>query len=149
MKAYVYVFVSLTVKVVHLEIVTDLTSKACLCRFITRLGYPSLLWSDNGSNFIVANHKIKKIIDFLKKEKQHRRLFLSFVQLTTSNGSSFLSIHHILVVFARQCEEGWISEDICRDYKVTVPKWQKPYLTLFHESRICSHHSLDRHHSQN
>ena len=56
-KAYVCVFVSLTVKSVHLELVTDLTSEAflaCLRRFIARRGYPSLLWSDHGSNFIGA-----------------------------------------------------------------------------------------------
>ncbi len=61
-KAYVCVFVSLTVKAVHLELVTDLTSEAflaCFRRFIARRGYPSLLWSDHSSNFIGANREIK------------------------------------------------------------------------------------------
>lgn len=42
-KAYVCVFVSLTVKAVHLELVTDLTSEAflaCLRRFIARRDIP-------------------------------------------------------------------------------------------------------------
>ena len=52
-KSYVCVFVSLTVKAVHLELISDLTSEAfisCLCRFISRLSYPFLLWSDHGTN---------------------------------------------------------------------------------------------------
>lgn len=53
-KAYVCVFVSLTIKAVHLELVSDLSSEAfvaCLRRFIARRGLPSLIWSDNGTNF--------------------------------------------------------------------------------------------------
>ena len=45
-KAYVCIFVSLTVKAAHLELVTDLTSDAfmaCLCRFVARRVLPSLL----------------------------------------------------------------------------------------------------------
>ena len=44
-KSYVCVFVSLTVKAVHLELVSDLTTDAfiaCLRRFICRRGIPSL-----------------------------------------------------------------------------------------------------------
>ena len=85
-KAYVCVFVSLTVKAVHLELVTDLTSEAflaCLRRFIARRGYPSLLWSDDGSNFMGTNCEIKEIIDFLKE------------QTTQKNISEFCSINHI------------------------------------------------------
>ena len=45
-KAYVCVFVSLSVKAVYLEPVTDLTSDAfiaCLRRFVSRRGKPSLI----------------------------------------------------------------------------------------------------------
>ena len=67
-KAYVCVFVSLAVKSVHLELVTDLTSEAflaCLRRF---RGYPSLLWSDHGSNFIGAKRELKEMFNFLKDQ---------------------------------------------------------------------------------
>ena len=81
-KAYVCVFVSLTVKAVHLELITDLTSEAflaCLRRFVSRRGYPSLLWSDHGSNFVGANRELKEIMNFLK------------LQITQKNVSEFCS----------------------------------------------------------
>ena len=68
MKLYICVFVSLTVKAVHLEVVSDLTTEAfiaCLRRFIVRRGKPSLIWSDNGSTFIGAASEIKQLIEFL------------------------------------------------------------------------------------
>ena len=63
-KAYICVFVSLLVKTVHLELVTDLTSEAfiaCLKHFIARYGLPSLIWSDNGTNFIGAARELKEL----------------------------------------------------------------------------------------
>ena len=61
-KAYICVFVSISVKAVHLELVSDLTSEgfiACLRRFISRHGKPSLIWrSDHGTNFVGAAREI-------------------------------------------------------------------------------------------
>ena len=56
-KAYSCLFVCLTVKAVHLELVSDLTAEAFLAafrRFLSRRGCPSLMWSDHGSNFVGA-----------------------------------------------------------------------------------------------
>ena len=64
-KAHVCVFVSLSVKAVHLELVTDLTSEAfiaCLRRFVSMRGYPSLLWSNHGTKFTGANRVIREFI---------------------------------------------------------------------------------------
>ena len=50
-KAYIRIFVSLSVKAVHLELVSDLTAEAfiaALHRFIARCGHPLLIWSDHG-----------------------------------------------------------------------------------------------------
>ena len=61
-KAYICVFVSMSVKAVHLELVSDLTSEAfiaCLRRFISRRGKPSLIWSDHGTNFVGAAREIR------------------------------------------------------------------------------------------
>ena len=71
-KAYMCVFVSLTVKAVHLEAVSDLTSKAfiaALRRTIGRRGQPFLIWSDNGTNFVGANCQLKELYDFLAQQK--------------------------------------------------------------------------------
>ena len=102
-KAYVCVFVSLTVKAVHLELVSDLTSEAfiaCLRRFISRRGYPSMLWSDHGSNFIGAKREIKELLEFLNKQKTQKSIS-EFCSLNTLNGDSYPSTRHILVVFGK------------------------------------------------
>ena len=71
-KAYVCVFVSLAVKAVHLEVVSDLTTEAFIAtlrRFIARRGYPSLIWSDNGTNFVGAKCELKELYEFLAQQK--------------------------------------------------------------------------------
>ena len=70
-KSYICVFVSLTVKAVHLEVVSDLTTEAfiaCLRRFIARRGKPSLIWSDNGTNFLGTANEIKRLTQFLNQK---------------------------------------------------------------------------------
>ena len=71
-KLYACIFVSLAVKTVHIEAVSDLTSEsfiATLRRFIAHHGHPSLLWSDNGTNFIGANRELKDLYKFLAEQK--------------------------------------------------------------------------------
>ena len=75
MKAYVCVFVALSVKAVHLELVSDLTTEAflaCLRRFIARRGKPSLVWSDHGSNFVGAARELKDLVKFLDQQKTQK-----------------------------------------------------------------------------
>ena len=52
-------FVSQTVKAVHLELASNLTSVTFICHIISRRGYPSLLWSYHGTNFVSANHELE------------------------------------------------------------------------------------------
>ena len=71
-KAYVCIFVSLAVKAAHLEIVSDLTSEAFIAtlrRFVARRGHPSLLWSDNGTNFVGAHRELREMYDFLMQQR--------------------------------------------------------------------------------
>ena len=70
-KAYICVFVSLSVKAVHIEAVSDLTSEAflaCLRRFTARRGKPVLIWSDHGSNFVGAKRLLKEMYAFLQQQ---------------------------------------------------------------------------------
>ena len=63
-KKYVCIFVSLSVKAVHLELVLDLTTDAfiaCLRHFIAQRGKPILIWSDHDTNFVGAAREIKNI----------------------------------------------------------------------------------------
>ncbi len=63
-KSYVSVFVALSVKAVHLELVSDMTSSAfiaCLRRFVARRGRPFVIWSDHGSNFVGAARELSEI----------------------------------------------------------------------------------------
>ena len=66
-KAYVALFVSLSVKAVHLELVTELTTTAFIAtlrRFIAWQGKPSIMWSDHGMNFVGAGREIQEFIIF-------------------------------------------------------------------------------------
>lgn len=56
-KAYLALFVYLSAKAVHLEVVSDLSTKAFLTafdRFITRHGIPSEIHTDCGANYVGA-----------------------------------------------------------------------------------------------
>lgn len=58
-KIYIAVFVCMTVKAVHIEIVTDLSTAKfieALRRFIARRGLPRKIYSDNGTNFVGAKN---------------------------------------------------------------------------------------------
>ena len=74
-KAYVCVFVSLSTKAVHLELVSDLTTDAfiaCLRRFISRRGKPRVIWSDHGSNFVGAARELRELFEFLTQQKTEK-----------------------------------------------------------------------------
>ena len=70
-KTYVCVFVSLTVKSVHLDPVSDLTTEAFLAafrRFISRRGRPKEVFTDQGTNFVGADKEISAIYQHLAKD---------------------------------------------------------------------------------
>jgi len=62
-KVYISVFVCMTVKAVHLEIVTDLSTPAFLAafdRFVARRGLPTDIYSDCGTNFVGASKQLRQ-----------------------------------------------------------------------------------------
>lgn len=66
-KAYIAIFVCMVTKSVHIELVTNLSSEAFLMtlkRFISRRGNPSLVYSDNASNFLGAKNQLKELHNF-------------------------------------------------------------------------------------
>ncbi|GFU83015.1 integrase catalytic domain-containing protein [Trichonephila clavipes] len=84
-KVYVCVFICFTVKAIHLEIVSDLTTEAFLAalkRFVARRGRPIEIHSDNGRNFVGANNELRKILKALFKGKMEEIMdFLSKEQI--------------------------------------------------------------------
>ncbi|XP_043466289.1 uncharacterized protein LOC122501089 [Leptopilina heterotoma] len=64
-KGYIALFVCLSVKAVHLEVVGDLTSDsflAALRRLIGRRGAPSEIWSDNATTFHGAEAELRLML---------------------------------------------------------------------------------------
>ncbi|KAJ8717747.1 hypothetical protein PYW07_005677 [Mythimna separata] len=64
-KCYLCLFVCLSTKAVHLELVSDLSTQAfilCLKRFVSRRGKPYQIYCDNGRNFVGANNKLSKVL---------------------------------------------------------------------------------------
>lgn len=69
LKGYMAVFVCFSTKAVHLEAVSSLSTEdflQTLRRFIARRGIPSIIYSDNGTNFQGACNKLREIYTFLK-----------------------------------------------------------------------------------
>jgi len=65
-KVYIAVFVCFVVKAVHLEVVSDLSTKAFLAaldRFVARRGVPTDIYSDCGTNFVGAARQLKELIN--------------------------------------------------------------------------------------
>lgn len=76
-KAYVAVFVCLSTKAVHIEVVSDMTTEAFLAalrRFISRRGLCSVISSDNGTNFQGANNELKELYELLKSGKLQQEI---------------------------------------------------------------------------
>ncbi|XP_047024876.1 uncharacterized protein LOC124633636 isoform X1 [Helicoverpa zea] len=64
-KCYLCLFVCLTTKAVHLELVSDLTTQGflmCLRRFVSRRGKPYEIYSDNGKTFVGANNELGRVL---------------------------------------------------------------------------------------
>ncbi|XP_055605866.1 uncharacterized protein LOC129754035 [Uranotaenia lowii] len=58
-KRWVALFTCLTIRAVHLELVSSLSTQSCVMairRFIARRGSPGTFYSDNGTNFLGANN---------------------------------------------------------------------------------------------
>ena len=63
----------LTVKAVHLEVVSDLTTEAfiaALRRFVARRGCLALIWSDHSSNFVGTKSELKELQSLLDRATQ-------------------------------------------------------------------------------
>lgn len=70
-------FVCFATKAIHIELVSDLTTQSflnALNRFFDRRGKGAAIYSDNATNFVSANNKLKEL----------RQLFQSELHLNTT-----------------------------------------------------------------
>ncbi|XP_031348317.1 uncharacterized protein LOC116174520 [Photinus pyralis] len=68
-KIYKCLFVCLSTKALHLELVSELSTEcflAALKRFVSRRGKPNTIFSDNGTNFAGANRQLIELYQFLE-----------------------------------------------------------------------------------
>ncbi len=71
-KCWVAVFVCTATKAVHVDVAASLSTNdflATLSRFVARRGCPSLIMSDNGSNFRGARESLNELVAHLNKEE--------------------------------------------------------------------------------
>ena len=72
MKAYIAILESFSVKSVHIEPISDLSTKGFIttfCLFIARCGKPTVIWSDYGTNFVGAARELKELYHFLNESE--------------------------------------------------------------------------------
>lgn len=65
-KGYICLFICMVTKAIHIEVVSDLTSRGFLeafKRFVARRGCCLNLYSDNGTNFVGAAKELKNLFD--------------------------------------------------------------------------------------
>ena len=64
-KRWCFLFTCMTTRAVHIEIVSSMDTSSCVMgieRFIARRGTPSVIWSDNGTNFVGAEKELLNCI---------------------------------------------------------------------------------------
>lgn len=86
-KAYIALFICLSTKAVHIEVVSDMSTPAFIAayrRFCSRRGFPQHMYSDNGTNFVGASK-------FLNKEAETHLLHVTndLVDKIANNGSTW------------------------------------------------------------
>ncbi|XP_057334343.1 uncharacterized protein LOC130673372 [Microplitis mediator] len=81
LKVYVAIYVCMSTKAVHLELVSDLTTEAfigSLRRLFSRHGKSLEMYSDNATNFVGANREFNELQTLFNLEK-HKSSILSFL----------------------------------------------------------------------
>ncbi|XP_044754989.1 uncharacterized protein LOC123317724 [Coccinella septempunctata] len=87
-KAYLVVFICFTTKAVHLELASELSTPAFIAayrRFVARRGHPSVIFSDNGTNFVGA-HNYLRDLGRLLSAPQHQQ---SLCDAASSSGTDW------------------------------------------------------------
>ncbi|XP_058836359.1 uncharacterized protein LOC131692951 [Topomyia yanbarensis] len=87
-KCFVGIFICLTTKAVHIEIVADLSTQAFLAafrRFVAIRGRPRLVMCDNATNFVGANRELKE----LRQQLNDQQFKYSMIRAAEDDGIEF------------------------------------------------------------
>lgn len=74
-KSYACIFICLATKAIHIEIVSDMTTKGflqALRRLFGRRGRSSSIYSDNGTNFVGAKNELKELYALLQSQDHNK-----------------------------------------------------------------------------
>ncbi|XP_059049420.1 uncharacterized protein LOC131844524 [Achroia grisella] len=69
-KGYICLFVCMATRAIHLEVVSDMSTKgfiAAFRRFTSRRGHCAQVWSDNGTNFVGAARELQELLVLQQK----------------------------------------------------------------------------------
>ncbi|CAK1597853.1 unnamed protein product [Parnassius mnemosyne] len=86
-KGYVALFVCLSTRAIHIEAVSDMTSKGFLAafkRFVARRGHCAELHSDNGTNFVGAARELQELFN-----EEKSKLIPELVECLANNGTKW------------------------------------------------------------
>ena len=70
-KRWCFLFACMATRAVHIEIVSSMDTSSCVMgieRFIARHGTPSVIWFDNGTNFVGAE---KELLNCIQSWNEH------------------------------------------------------------------------------
>ncbi|KAK2577588.1 hypothetical protein KPH14_000905 [Odynerus spinipes] len=76
-KAYLVAFICFATKAVHFEVASELSSTAIIAayrRFVARRGHPTVIFSENGTNFVGAHHELRELSRLLSSSKHQQSL---------------------------------------------------------------------------
>lgn len=83
LKCYICIFICLSTKAVHIELVSELTSNCFISafkRFISRRGLCKNMYSDNGTGFVGANKELIKVYHILADQPFQQYVNLNQIQ---------------------------------------------------------------------
>lgn len=76
-KGYLCLFVCMSTRALHIEVVSDLTTEgflAALKRFVGRRGLVSKIYSDNATNFVGSQTELEKLATLFSEEQHTKRV---------------------------------------------------------------------------
>ncbi|XP_050547902.1 uncharacterized protein LOC126909510 [Daktulosphaira vitifoliae] len=77
-KGYISIFVCFAIKAIHIELVSDLSTKTflqALNRFFDRRGKSSIIYSDNARNFVGMRRHLKEVYALFQSPEHQRSVF--------------------------------------------------------------------------